>query len=245
MRALERNDLMPHFDAALSDADRLAAAESETGLAIAELAACFESFGDDCEFGFLQRRCGAEPLGYFRFSNPGHDVILKAVTSRFDCFADTTELELDQQQPRREWIVVDRVHGLREHTFIFEGDKEEHTIRVQQMRRLAFLRRLAAGNLAEGNKIYVIKSGHGSLTTNICGRLSTALQAAGPNILLWVEPGEDVGFVEQLGAGLFRGTIDRLTIQPDAPRFSLAGWLAVLTGAWRAIGGQHASYFKR
>lgn len=223
----------PYFDPVLSDAALRAASERETGVPCAELAARFESFGNDCEFGLLQRRCGAEPLGLFRFSNPEHDVILKAVTSNFEGFTDAVQVELDQQKPRREWILVDPVHRLRQHTFIFEGDQEADAIRSRQLARIAFLRRLAVENLQCGNKIYVIKSGNGSLTHEICARIATALRAAGPNTLLWVEPGEEVGRIDNLGMGLLRGTIDRLTVQPHGNCFSLCGWLAVLTQAWR------------
>ena len=105
---------------------------------------------------------------------------------------------------------------------------------------MAFLRRLAVDHLREGAKIHVIKSGQGSLTPEICNRLAEAMQRVGPNTLLWVEPGEQVGRVDILGQGLLKGTIDRLTVQPDGPKFSLSGWLAVLTQAWRTAQGMRA-----
>jgi hypothetical protein len=70
------------------------------------------------------------------------------------------------------------------------------------------------------------------LTRDITADIAAALQLRGPNLLLWVEPGEDVGRIDDLGGGLLRGTIDRLTVQPHARSYSLAGWLAVLVGAW-------------
>ncbi|MBV9859459.1 MAG: hypothetical protein JO038_05065 [Alphaproteobacteria bacterium] len=121
-----------------SDAELHAAGAARSGLSCADLVKKFESLGNDCEFGFLQRRCGAEPLGLFRFSNPSHEVILRAIQADFEGFGDDAYVELDQQQPRREWIVVDPVNGLRQHTFMWEGDKEEREIQEQQLTRFKF-----------------------------------------------------------------------------------------------------------
>src|SRR5208282_4332988 len=42
--------------------DLLSAAQATTGLPPATLAARFENLVGNCEFGFFQRKCGAEPL---------------------------------------------------------------------------------------------------------------------------------------------------------------------------------------
>ncbi len=222
----------PYLDPSMSDDELRASAARLAGIPCADLAAKFESFGNDCEFGYVQRRCRAEPLGLFRFSNPEHDVILRAVTSAYADVGTACDVELDLQVPRREWIVVDPPNRLREHTFVFEGDQEESAMRFKHKARIAFLRRNAIENLRNAAHIYVIKSGQGHLTREITARIADALQMQGPNMLLWVEPGDDVGRIDDFGNGLLRGTIDRLTVEPNAPFFSFAGWLAVLVGAW-------------
>jgi hypothetical protein len=218
----------PHFDPSMSDDDLRASATRLTGIPCADLATKFESFGNDCEFGHVQRKCGAEP----RFSNPAHDVILRAVSLGYADVGTACDVELDRQVPRREWIVVDRPNRLREHTFIYEGDQEASVVRAKQLARVAFLRRNAIENLLNAAHIYVIKAGQGHLTQEITANIAAALRVPGPNMLLWVEPGDDVGRIDDLGNGLLRGTIDRLTVEPNAGSFSFAGWLAVLVGAW-------------
>ena len=222
----------PNFDPSMSDDDLRVSATRLAGIPCVDLAAKFDCLGNDCEFGFVQRKCGAEPLGLFRFSNPEHDVILRAVSSAYADVATGCDVELDKQVPRREWIVVDRPNRLREHTFIYEGDQEASTVRAKQLARIAFLRRNAIENLLNAARIYVIKAGQGHLTREITANIAAALQAPGPNMLLWVEPGDEVGRIDDYGNGLLRGTIDRLTVQPNGPSFSFAGWLAVLVGAW-------------
>jgi hypothetical protein len=219
------------FSPSLSDDELRGAAEARAGLSIADIAIKFESFGNDCEFGFFQRKCGAEPLGLFRFSNPEHDVIFQEVDSNFKNFGRHSFVELDQQQPRREWIIVDPVNRLREHTFIWDGDQEEEQVRSQQLKRIAFLRRMMTDNIRDANKIFVIKSGNGKLAVGHTLAIAQALRRRGASWLLWVEPGNQVGSVEVLADGLLRGIIDRLTVQPDAPKFSFSGWLAVTTEA--------------
>ncbi|MBV9859460.1 MAG: hypothetical protein JO038_05070 [Alphaproteobacteria bacterium] len=66
--------------------------------------------------------------------------------------------------------------------------------------------------------------------------VSQALRAHGRSWLLWVEPGAEVGRVDVLADGLIRGTIDRLTVEPNGWDLSLAGRLAVLSKAWRMVG---------
>jgi hypothetical protein len=206
----------------------------KTGLSVRDLALKFDSLGNDCEFGFVQRRCDAEALGLFRFSNASHQTILRAIESDFRGFGENANVELDQQK-RREWMVVDREHGLRQHTFIFEGDQPEDVVRNQQLNRFRYLRAKMNENIQSGGKIFVIKSAQGFLSHDIVSAIARALRRRGPNWLLWVETGTPVGHIEVLMEGLARATIDRLTVQPDGPKFSVVGWLTVLTEAWIVI----------
>ena len=222
----------PHYSLDLDETALLDALERQVGMPPQELLRRFESLGNDCEFGFVQRRCGAEPLGVFRFSNPSAEAVLRLVQANFDGFGNKSFVELDHQEQRREWIVVDPDYDLREHTFIYEGDETEQAVRAQQRARVSLLRRLVIENIREGNKIFVIKSGEGLLSFDIASRIARALRERGPNWLLWVEPGVDVGQVDVVDYGLLHGVIDRLTVQPQAPLFSLRGWLAVLGNAW-------------
>ncbi|HTZ70665.1 MAG TPA: hypothetical protein VMB71_08450 [Acetobacteraceae bacterium] len=225
------------FDPALGYDSLTRAAREATGFDAAELAAKFESLGDDCEFGFFQRWCRAEVLGLFRFSNPHHDVILQEIESNFATFGEGMTVELDEQKPRREWIIVDPKRRLREHTYISEGQQPEEAVRRLSEHRTALLRRMMIENMRDGTKIFVIKSGEGRLNRDAVAEIAQALRRRGPNWLLWVKPGEKVGKVKVLAEGLIRGTIDRLTCQ-DGSEPSYAAWLAVVVGAYVEVSAQ-------
>src|SRR6185312_11010618 len=50
----------------------------------ADLVMRFESLGDNCELGLVQRRCGKEPLGLLRFANIMLPSLLRGVSTGFD-----------------------------------------------------------------------------------------------------------------------------------------------------------------
>ena len=47
------------------------------------IASKFQSMGQDCEFGLVQRPCGAEPLGLFRFCNIWLHDLIQCLRSEF------------------------------------------------------------------------------------------------------------------------------------------------------------------
>jgi hypothetical protein len=66
--------------------------------------------------------------------------------------------------------------------------------------------------------------------------LLTVLRRYGPNTLLWVELADadhPAGTVEQAGAGLLKGYIDRFAPGEDAQDLSLDCWIAICREAWR------------
>lgn len=231
----------PSFSPGLFRDGLLAAIKTHTGLASADLATRFDSLGNDCEFGFVQRKFGAEPLGLFRFSNPTAEVVLRAIEADFEGFGEKARVELSTDD-RPEWMVIDRENGLRQHTFIY-GDQQEdgEALTAMQLTGFRMLRRVMVERIRSGSKIFVIKSGQGHLSRDIVSRIAKALLARGPNWLLWVERGLDVGRVDVLEDGLLLGTIDRLTVQPEGYAFSFAGWAAVLSEAWNIVASERAS----
>jgi hypothetical protein len=206
--------------------------EKLVGRPISKFAAKFESLGNNCEFGFVQRRCGAEPIGLFRFSNPVPEALLRGITQGFADIGDNARVALDQQQPKREWIVEELEYGLRQHTFFWEGDIDEEKITAQQLRRFGFLRRKFLEDVQLGTKIFVLHSTP-NWSIHIVTAIARALRRLGPTWLLWVITGETCGSVEIVEDGLMCGTIDRLLPNAgDVSGLSLSGWLDILTGAW-------------
>ncbi len=209
---------------------------SELGLTAGELVAKFDSFGDNCEFGFVQRHFGAEPLGAFRFANPRAEMIIEGLGKKFADLGTDVVVELDQQQPRREWILVDRIYDIRQHSFIWEGDPREVTIAAKMRRHCKYLRDKLIEDLVEGNKIYVIKSVP-DVRPELARRVAAGVRNWGTGSVLWVVDQGTGPAIEDLGDGLLRGCVNGILPQghPRWGEFAWSQWLAVMAGAWKIV----------
>jgi tetratricopeptide (TPR) repeat protein len=153
----------------------------------------FESIGVDCEFGLVQRRYGAEPLGLLRFNAVSYGGLLAAISQRFDQMGEPSVTELHCQH-NGEYLLMDRRWGLAMHTFVFKGQTDADALYSKLCRRVAFLKDKLLSDFAEGKKVFVFLSpflGRDDLLT-----LHRALQSLGRVRLLHVRlaGGEAQGF---------------------------------------------------
>jgi hypothetical protein len=210
--------------------------------ALRELFMRFESLGSDCQFGFLQREFGAEPLGILRFGGISAANLVRALDN------DLVELmEADDARfiphPVDYQLEVPRA-GFDIHTLIVPEDPDAFL--VQMRRRLRYLSRKLLEDLQDGEKIFVFKSY--DLTEEELVAVRRAVRRHGQGQLLFVrrpdadhptgsvEPGPDrtwLGYIEPGGAKdkPFRdawvkvcGTIAAtLAAAPDTADMQLAG----------------------
>jgi plasmid stability protein len=206
-----------------------------TGMPVFDLVQKFESWGTDCEFGLVQRRLGAEPNDLFRFSDPTPQVLVNLIRENFAHYGENCYVSLDEQQPRREWFIVDHDTRTSRHTRIFEGDMPKENVQEVALFWTRLLRAKTAREIADGQKIYVMKSSRGELTEEAVAEVAKALRSRGPSWLLWVEAGEPVGHCEIAFDGLLRARIDRVCERGHEYEFSLVGWLQVLCAAWNSL----------
>jgi predicted O-methyltransferase YrrM/capsular polysaccharide biosynthesis protein len=216
------------------------------------LVACFESLGDSCEFGLVQREAGAEPLGLLRFAGfPGAaedrlEDLVTALDRGFDGLGDpdTVEVILAGEPGHQEYVVRESVYGLFYHTFLGPTDVEAATLRRNETIRLRFLRRKLLTDLASAEKIFVWKC-NVAIDVMRVRRLLAALRRHGPATLLWVcaadaAPGR-VGSVEQLADGLLRGVIDRFAPYDGMTNISNAAWRTICATALALLGSHTAA----
>jgi hypothetical protein len=199
----------------------------------------FESVGDNCAFGILQRELGMNPLSLLRFAGASLQAVTAAVEEDFDSLADPDVIALTAGgPPDNEWYVTNRKYGIGYHTFIPPDDVEEQKMRSNEVKRMTFLRRKFLEDMASGAKCFVCRRRR-PLTTEEILPLFLALNRTTPNSLLFIVPADGahpVGTVEEVLPGLMRGYIDRLA-PPGLKTYSPAGWLAVLTSARRIMDG--------
>lgn len=182
-----------------------------TTMDIGDLAGAFESLGDNCEFGLMQRRCGIEPIGFFRWNYAKLESLLRVLDNELSDLGTTALMEITSHPPTKEWIVRFPEYGFTYHTQQYEHTVTLDMVRAQQNKVLEFQKRKLLDDLRTAEKIFVRK-GVDTLSHSDAMQLYGALRRHGPNTLLWVVPEDEThrrGTVEVVGAGFLKGYIDR------------------------------------
>ncbi len=197
----------------------------------AELIQQFESLGDNCEFGLVQRFVGAEPLGFFRFNYASLPMLMQMLDSEFRDIDRPEDVELVRASAAdTELIVRNRRYGYRYHTFRHDPDPDQ--VRAQQLRVIPFLRDKLIADLRAGEKIFVRK---GIRSAEEAAALARLMRRYGPTTtLLWIMPEDEAnprGSVRVLETGLLQGFMDRLAPPRDAYDLSPV-WLTLCRNAY-------------
>ncbi len=206
--------------------DALAAAAMLTP---AELMAKFESIGENCEFGLVQRRCDIEPLGLLRFSSAPLPKLMNALRARFEGLGSLDMLEARLSENGREYMVEDKRFGFLYHAWTLAAEALPEQIELRESRRVPLLVRKLIEDLTLGEKIFVFH-GMDPLSISDALELAVIVQSYGPNVVLWVELADSkhpAGTVEQIVPGLLKGFMDRFAPGDDAYDLSLDCWIKV------------------
>jgi hypothetical protein len=193
----------------------------------------FESLGQNCEFGLVQRRCGAEPLGLLRFSSTPLPSLMAALEGNFDGLGRPENLDVQVAPNGREYMVLDRCYGLLYHPWVLVGEATAEEVHRREVMRLPYLTRKLVEDLTEAQKIFVYH-GFSALSADEAAGLAAALRRYGPNTLLWVgleEPGHPAGTVATVAEGLLKGFIDRFAPGENAHYLSLWAWIETCRNA--------------
>ena len=193
----------------------------------------FESLGDNCEFGLVQRTAGIERLGFFRFNFAALHAVLTALDRDFADVGGPEQVEIYTEN-NRELMVRIWPYLFQYHTHIQEGNIDVEVLRNQQIKAIKFLIRKMLEDLRAAEKIF-IRKGPDSTTEAQMQRLLQALRRHGPVTLLWVvtqDEAHPMGSVEVVAPGLLKGHIDRFAPYDDAHDFSRV-WPDICRGAYR------------
>jgi tetratricopeptide (TPR) repeat protein len=194
----------------------------------------FESIGSDCEFGLVQRRFGAEPLGLLRFNSVSFGGLLAALAHRLDSMGDPDNTEM-MTLPNGEYFIRDRRWDISMHTFIFQGQQERDALYAKLCRRVAFLKDKLLSDFAEAKKVFVFTSP--ALTRDELSTLHRSLKSLGSVALLHVKPvsatadgivSGEAGSVTTLDRDLFVGFLSRPGLPPNGFwDIAFDDWIAV------------------
>src|SRR5579872_556023 len=213
----------------------------------------FESLGGSghgCEFGLVQRKFGAEPLGLLRWADLGADAegLIAALDTEFAGIGEPehTELITLPTGGRNEYWTRDRRYWMAMRAFIFEDEIPYDKMYAQACRRLQYLRRKLVEDLGDGGKIFVYKNMFRDPTEDELGRLHAAVRRYGDNTLLYVrfaDVDRPNGTIDAAAPGLLVGYIDRFAFSPknEPQGEATLSWLALCQEALRVRGDGKAS----
>jgi hypothetical protein len=202
----------------------------------------FESLGDNCEFGFVQRANGYEDGGLLRWS-------ISPLDSLALCFeADFRDLyRFENLAPSAPDMVRDSATGLMFHTRMHSIDghfvlaeEARRQIYAQESQKIDHLLNKFRQKIQRPDTICVYKRNSG-VTDSDAMRLQCALSRIGSCKLLIVRATEDRArwsTVEPCGAGLFVGLIDEFAPYFAADHLSIRIWNRLLQNASRIIDAQ-------
>jgi tetratricopeptide (TPR) repeat protein len=152
-----------------------------------ELLQYFESLGGEdhgCEFGFVQRNAGIEPLGLLRWTNISAENLRDMLLARLDGVGrpETTEL-IDQNGI---YIANDKKFSLRSNTTVSSETIDYDTMSKIYYRRTRILVSKMKDDLERGGKIFVYRSRLRDLDVGLLDQIASAIQDCGPSAFLSV-----------------------------------------------------------
>ena len=194
----------------------------------------FESLGDNCEFGIVQRKLSLEVFNLLRFGNAQIANLMVALTDDLVALNDAAAVTADLNQARRrEFVVSVPAYKLRWHTFMYENETDRDSVLRANAVKLGYLRRKFYEGLRAGRKIYVIKRQQPLLLSQAVAVL-LELNRHGRATLLCVEPvpaGRQSGEVDLLMPGLMRGYIAAFAPEDNVEAAEPADWLRLTANA--------------
>ncbi len=205
----------------------------------------FESLGDNCEFGIVQRKLSLEVFNLLRFGNAQLANLIAGLTDDLTVLNDTSAVavELNGAQ-RREFVVSVPAYKLRWHTFAYEDETDQELVLRANAVKLGYLKRKFYEGLRAARKIYVLKR---QPPIPLCQAAAVLLELHrhGPATLLCVgrvPEGRRSGEVDLVMPFLMRGYLAEFAPDDDVEAVDPTDWLRLAANAWLLHSTQSASH---
>ena len=198
------------------------------------LALGFEGLGDNCEFGIVQRRLGADPIGLFRFAAISANNLSSLAEESFEQLGNPDYISLSLTNDN-EYMVTDTRGLYHMHSFVKKGSVEEPKFLRQQISRLGFLKRKLIEDLGDAGKIFVYKSSLERIENETVLSMHRALSRFGGITLLAIRQeglGHPPGSVEVLDDRILVGYV-RTVYGGESVPIDLESWRHILPQARR------------
>lgn len=190
----------------------------------------FESLGDHCEFGLVQRHFEAEPLSLLRWSSITPENLANALAERFGGVGEPDNTYVKATGPNGEYFAGDK-RWFFMHTFIRTTNETEEQVFRKSCTRLRYLKDRLLENLDEGEKIFIYKRHIHAMEQSQCDDLVRAIEDGYPNapfcIVLLADSQHHAGMVEKVGNNVYYGYLDRSNNNLSAEHVSYDCWLKI------------------
>jgi SAM-dependent methyltransferase len=193
----------------------------------------FQSLGDNCQFGFVQRHFGAEPMGLLRFA--GIPNLTGAIEAGLEGLG-TKGTVRHSLATDNEYMIDETLYGIFYHTFRYADQIAAEQVIAENEIKLHFLRRKFIEDMEDAETIWLRRCSYSNDISEIFA-LQMAMRAYGPNKLLWVVPAgpdREAGDVEWIAPGLLRGYLGR-DASFDPSNFNPAHWEMLCRAAYAAF----------
>lgn len=190
-----------------------------------------ENFGDNCEFGFVQRNEGYEPSSLFRWSITPIDALVKYMENPTPLFLKDNlrcvESDLVFDSDSGFYFYSDLISAADGQRRFVSSDRFEEIYKAEKekIEHLAFkfwhFTHSRAG-------VYVVKANAGINDKSILALLEQVKRRHSKSLVLHVANGPEVDLVD-IAPGLFRGYIPNFAAYSSANKVDFASWREVLS----------------
>ncbi|WP_232630179.1 hypothetical protein [Methylobacterium sp. Leaf118] len=198
----------------------------------------FESIGDNCEFGLVQRYGGVDQLGLLKFSASRIENLIHALDTDFELYGRGDDLHLTEHSSGY-LFCVSRRYGFDYNTGHRTGSVDPDSLLKKEVRKVGYLKRRFLEDLRSGEKVLVRKDGANATDAGIAA-LMRALRRHGPATLLWVRAAGASGPVPPLRwreDGLIEGWVGDFAPYDAVVAIDLPPWFALCRQAWALVRG--------
>jgi hypothetical protein len=216
------------------DAAALQSAEAITNMPAAVLASQFEKLIGNCEFGFFQRRCGAEPISLLRFADSHPQQVYEGLMNEFAGLGDDLRVE-PSDDFWGEWMTFDPRYDLRLHTFIKTGTIPHAKMLGREIARFRLLRDKLLDEVDGARKVFVVSWPGRLMRLAESVVFALALSRRAPSTVLFVArdvPDMAAGSVELWAPGVLRAHIREKASATTVEGIPLRAWLEICVNAW-------------
>ncbi len=201
----------------------------------------FESMGDNCEFGLVQRKIGSERLSLLRYAGVGDiEALALAIENGFEDMTEPGAIGLTSHG--NEWVATVHSARLVFHTGRAVSSISHEKILQEETRKLTFMAQKFIDDCESATKTFVYRvqkdERGGPLGVRGMDRIYDALAKHGPARLLWVNVADEDhpdGTIDRIRDRLFRGYIDHLAPAWNAFDFRPQSWLRLLRSAQQVM----------